>query len=96
MTNLPELPVEVWEHVIDLLVIGYTPEIGQAYETNLNLRRDLSCSRLPSMEGSRSDVPSRISTNIRPQPLSIRSPPPQMSCTMQLRTGTQILQQIRT
>ena len=40
--NLPELPGEVWERVIDLLVIGYTPEIGQTYETNLNLRRDLS------------------------------------------------------
>ena len=41
-TNLPILPVEVWELILDWLVVGYTPEVGQTLETNLSLRRDLS------------------------------------------------------
>ena len=36
------LPAELIEQVIDWLVIGYTHESGQTYQTNLDLRRDLS------------------------------------------------------
>ena len=39
--SLSLLPVEVWEQVIDRLVIGYTTLI-QTYQDNLDLRRDLS------------------------------------------------------
>ena len=40
--SLPALPTEVWEQVIDWLVVGYTPELGLTYQDNINLRRDLS------------------------------------------------------
>ena len=40
--SLPALPTEVWEQVIDWLVVGYTHELGQTYQKNIDLRRDLS------------------------------------------------------
>ena len=40
--SLLPLPTEVWEQVIDWLVVGYTPEFDQTYQNNIDLRRDLS------------------------------------------------------
>ena len=42
MTNLPTLPTEVWERVIDWLVVGYTQTSGGMYHNDINFRRDLS------------------------------------------------------
>ena len=44
--TLPALPIEVWEQVIDWLVVGYTPKLGQTVQDNFNLRRDLSACAL--------------------------------------------------
>ena len=40
--SLPALPTEVWERVIDWLVVGYTPDSNRVYQNDIDLRRDLS------------------------------------------------------